>query len=937
MTTPVRPLARLAVLAGLIMALAAGLGLGGAAPAQAQEEDGAVERLTACMANEQRGDLLILIDTSASLQSSDADAARVQAGRLLLTSLASFAERAGVDLTVNLAGFANRYESPSGDWVQLNPSSQDQVLNRIDEYASRDTGRGTDYWLGLEGARRDLAARKQNRPTNCQSIVFFSDGALDIDKAPDEDSNPIDRPYDPENPLNNDADRQRARDRAAESMCRPGGLADQIRLSPAVILAVGLTSAEAGADNFALMQGVATGQGPNGPCGEVQEPSPGEFTLASDIDSLLWAFNDYAPGGSEGGQQTGDVCEGTVCPEGAHSFVLDASVSGVSILAQADIPADVYLVSPSGLETKLDKGQLGEPNDLDIDGVAVNYTWHTDKTVAINADQNGADSWTGQWQVVFVAPDAPADAESRTSLHVYADIFPRWPDDNRPVIRAEENAELEFTLTNSAGTEIDPTELLGQATLDVSIYGPDGVEQELATGLDKNEMSQPVLLESDDLAPGAYTLQLNLSITTAGTTNQAGEQIPGTELAPQRVDIPFSVQPPLGFPNVTTGQVNFGSVEGPVDLSAVLPVEGPGCVWLGAEPPMRVRAAPEEVTDLRLESPNNSAETCLKIEEGQTAELPLRLVSEQAGNGGVNGDFTVTVAPLEDLSRAHTVTVDYTADLYQPLNQVNFVVALIVALILGPGIPIGLLYLTKFATAKIPDNPLLVTRFLVQVEHGQTLRDGAEVGIREGDFTQMVPITSGGARKLSFGDIDLLAKTGGSPFGMGWVEAVSGSAVGVSSEYPTPHGKEQHARLPLAVHNTWALLRQPGMPADQAMAVVLVAGNSTPEQREELFNDLATKAPNAISNLAGIAPGPSSGGGQDQPFGGPGGSGGPGGGPAPFSDDPFGGGGGGGFSVGPPQQQGPPQQGPPPQQGQPPQQQTGSSGGPFGGSGSPFG
>ncbi len=74
------------------------------------------------------------------------------------------------------------------------------------EFANRNTGQGTDYWLGLDGARKDLAARQAQDPdrNRCQAIVFFTDGSLDIDRAPpDEQQHPIDRPYAPDNRLDN--------------------------------------------------------------------------------------------------------------------------------------------------------------------------------------------------------------------------------------------------------------------------------------------------------------------------------------------------------------------------------------------------------------------------------------------------------------------------------------------------------------------------------------------------------------------------------------------------------------------------------------------------------------------------------------------------------------------------------------------------------------
>ncbi|MGJ3509671.1 vWA domain-containing protein [Enemella sp. A6] len=879
------------------------------APSARAADESAVDNYGACLAKEKKGDLLVLVDTSASLKSTDAAGARVKAGKYLLSQLADFADQADVELTVNVSGFANRYE-PGGSWDALNPSSVDKALAKVDAFADRNTGEGTDYWLGLDGSRRDLATRAQQRPTKCQAILFFSDGTLDIDRAPDEADKPIDRPYDPENRLNSDQDRARAKERAAADMCRDGGLADQIRAGHVVILAVGLTPDEAGAQDFDLMKRVATGQGEAGPCGKIQKPPPGKFTLVSDIDDMLFEFDKYTNPGQEPRVQERKVCQGGVCPDGAHAFVLDDSITRIRILGQATIDqAQVFLVAPSGAEVELKQSQA--PVKAELDGATLSYQWPSQRSFALTADRGSSKAWAGQWQVVFVDPksDSPTGV-SRTSLHLYGDLFPAWPKAEETEIRAGEPTEIILGLQRSDGTAVDPTTLLGKVSMDVSLVS-DGLVKDLATGLTKDQITKPLKLDGEDLTPGSYSLRLRLNVTTADSKDGQGKAIPGTQLAPQVVDVPLEVLAPYGYPTVAES-VNFGAADGEVNLSGTLSVNGPGCVWVGSQQP-EILAGPEGVTELNVSSQHGRAEDCLRVEEGQTAELPVQLTSPQTGTGGLSGTFVARIAPLDAPDRAEDVEVEYRADLTRPLNTRNFVLTLILALILGPGIPLALLWLTKRANAKIPDRPLLYQEIPVQVQR-DVQRDGGPLAFADGDLRQMAQIPSGGTRNLPLGGVELVAKTGASPFGEGSVQ-VSAPPRWVG----TTEGVGASASLPLAVHNNWVLLHDPTGPADQAALLFLVAGEATPARREELLIDASRKAPDLLARIraaaaeAGIAgpPAPPPGGGT--PFGD---------GPGPAAPNPFGAPGDPNAFGGPGPFGGPPGSAPP-------------SGGPTGGS--PFG
>lgn len=818
------------------------MGLAGALTAKPAHAAGdtAADRFVQCLNGSGVGDLMILVDTSASLQSTDTEAARVRAAEFLLKRLAK--RSSGVELNVALAGFANRYE-PTAQFVQLNEKSVDGVIKDMKRFADRNDGEGTDYWLGLDGARRELAQRKQATPTACQGIVFFSDGTLDIDRAPDEDSKPIDRPYDPDNPLANDQDRRRAADRAAESMCRDGGLADQLRVAPITVFGIGLTG-QASGDDFDLMRRVSAGE-----CGA--QSANGQFDTADDIDGLLRAFDNISGKGLEA---TGNYCTEQNLTDvkcEAHSFVMDPSVTSVSILGDGDLDNyQVLVIGPSGKETKLEPRDVGQEQQAESEGVGLTYEWYSTKSFSLDLDKNAADkAWTGEWQIIFLDPEnRDPNAKSRTNLKVTGNLVPTWKNAEETVRADETDVPLEFGLMDAAGDEVDPASLLGKAEFTAVLVDAQGNETPVAK-LSGADIAKPQKLDTTDLPTGRSAMRLTLTITTAAWKNPAGDEIPGTELLPQSVDKSFQVAPAAGFP--TLGErVSFGAVEGEAEnVPGTLTVTGPGCVWLDQSKQPTLVTTPEEVAQVTITSQHNTPDTCLEVPEGEQAELPVEF-SSVAGNGAVNGTFAVLSASAEDPSLTEPADIDFNAELTRPLNAANFALTLIAALLLGPGIPIGLLYLAKWATAKIPGRGLIVTPVAVTLDHGEIMRDGAPIEWRDGDFRNMAPMDAKGQRRLDLGPIKLEARTGASPFGAGYVVVDAPGRIGASSEFGEPFGKEQRARLQLGVHNTWVMVRsaQPG--PDQTMVVFLTAADAGTGVRDKLLADLQRRGPQVYERLA---------------------------------------------------------------------------------------
>jgi archaellum component FlaG (FlaF/FlaG flagellin family) len=293
------------------------------------------------------------------------------------------------------------------------------VSSTIEGFRDHNTGQDTDYWLALDGARRTLAEKAPASPDvrPCQMIAWFTDGKLDYSTRSD-----VDKPYAPGRSLDTDADRAAMTRTAQESICRAGGVADQLRSSGIVTIAIGLNGGQSQDDDFDLLKAISTGQSTSiGSCGAVNRPVPGDFYLAQNIDDLLFAFDNLSTPGQPPLSSEAGACVVQVCDSGKHRFVLDSSVGSVSVLAAADHPGLVpVLVAPNGRQIRM---QPGSPGNTDVGGVAVNYSFPSDKAVSVRMTNSDAQLWTGAWALVFIAPDNAA-ARTRSSIHITGDLKP---------------------------------------------------------------------------------------------------------------------------------------------------------------------------------------------------------------------------------------------------------------------------------------------------------------------------------------------------------------------------------------------------------------------------------------------------------------------------------------------------------------------------------
>ncbi len=122
-------------------------------------------------------EVLLLMDESASLKTTDPQNRRVEAADVLVRSLAASAQAAAGSVNLTIAGFGSG-TNEVGQAVL--PADTEAAVGLVQSFTTRTDERNTDYVLALLYAA-DHFARRPTVPTACKRLVWFTDGAYSID------------------------------------------------------------------------------------------------------------------------------------------------------------------------------------------------------------------------------------------------------------------------------------------------------------------------------------------------------------------------------------------------------------------------------------------------------------------------------------------------------------------------------------------------------------------------------------------------------------------------------------------------------------------------------------------------------------------------------------------------------------------------------------
>ncbi len=828
-------LAALVVATALASPVAAAVATGHAL--QAQPASGqAVTELAGCLSASHAGDLLLLVDQSGSLQQTDPQHGRVQAAQYLLRQLARATATSGTKLDVAVAGFDAAYQQHGG-WSNLTPDSLGELEGQVQEFAGLDTGIDTDYPNALSGAR-DALREKSRGTTRCQAVLWFTDGQFDLETRRSGATRAkygTTKDYAPGVQLTTDAGSDEAKRRGLETLCRQGGVVDQLRANGVLTFGVALGSP---GTNFSLMRAASTGASDGGTsCGGPTSGVVGDFYPVANVDDFVFAINALGDPGNPPVQKADAVCAQPDACDG-HQFVLDASIHSVQVLAGADrAGVDVVLVAPSGERKSFTASGIGTPSSSTLDGQDVRATWLSDKTLDVSVTQKDAQKWTGQWSVVFVNPAAAAQgAKARTQVRIQGDLVPVVLNAERLDLRTGDKPKVSFGLRSEAVQQpVAADQVLGSALLSASFLAPGGKEVPLLHDVPAARLGDPVTFDLTGVNPGQGSIRMALSVVTAAVPAAPGRPaLAGTALAQRVAETAFEVQAPLNYPTVAAG-VDFGAHEYDHPLQQQVEVGGPGCVWFDVP---SVKASPDGVGTVTARTTSaGSAASCLRVPAGRTERVMLELSLQHAGNGTVAGQLTAHLAPLDAPDRAITRPLAFVADVTKPQDKGAFWLTLLIGTVFGLALPLVFLYLVRWWTARIPPAGLAVGVVPVDVGDSDVTRAGAPVTF-SGEDVSFVGVESPGARRLSpMPGVELQTRSGLNPAAAPYTQVTAPGNVVVTSW----HGD----RLPLAVHGSWlALVAEPAR--RDVRIVLLLATTAGQETYDRVAREIRERLPREV-------------------------------------------------------------------------------------------
>lgn len=787
-----------------------------AAPVAANDS---IDRLGACLAAGGEGRVLVLMDTSASLRSSDPEAARVDAAKHLVGELDAFADTSGSRIQVAVAQFADTFEVTM-PWTELGKGT-DRVLDAVDGYRDRTSGFETDYWLAIDGARRHLVAGSAD--DDCRALVWFSDGMYDLDartSSDEQDSYGVTKPYGPDVTLTT-REAERGLERAGtRDLCRAGGLGDALRIEGITTLAVGLRSEDSDTD-FALMDGVATGAGVGDTACGKRAPA-GHFTLADGIDDLIFAFDQLADPDNLPTPTVTELCQGSPCAAGTHRFVTDGSLTAVHILGSASVPGyRASLVAPDGTTLEIRPGQ---PIALTTHGWKATGSWVSGSTFKMQLTTRGrGDGWSGQWGLVFIDPASTGKGEARSHIRLISDVEPVWLDADTARLVTGSTTALRLGLQHGDGQPIAADELRGRTELSAKLETSSGSTRDLAAGLSPRDLGRPVEVDMSEVGAGPATLVLTLS-RSIGDGAAAAHQ-----LADRSVAYRIQLAPPPDYPRVDP-QLDFGRGDTDEPRTALLQLTGPGCAWLQTSD---VQSMPEGITQISLASDADSAETCTD------AAVEVTLDPQAVGSGLAAGSLAVMTLPDEAGAAAVPVEVEFRYEMVRPVNEPLRRAIFIFLLVLAVLLPLLVLLAIKWFAARLAGKSVSWLTAKGPVNAHSSFLDSWSP-----DLTEVKSRTLDGTRRQLVLTPRLTIKTAARVARL----TSPGRAVPTGAGAVTSAGRD----LPLAIQDHWVAVLDPADPlrGDVEVTFLLASGLAA---LETLVSEARATMPAAVDELRASA------------------------------------------------------------------------------------
>jgi len=627
----------------------------------------AVRDLRECLSSnpESALDVYYLIDSSGSLFGADGTDPGIKRAEILqnsLVQLAKLSEKFSVQYAA--AFFGDTFIQPSS-WHPVTPQETGKAL--ATEIRDQPTLGWTNWELAIDGAQNALATKKVETG-GCQMLIWLTDGGINLGDDPRETASAI-------NTLCGSQVHS-----LGDAPARGLGQFNELRQSNVsvfgTLLSVTSSLSQTDEANIPFMQPMVEGSADTTgiECGETPIPqgySNGAYIQATDTTQLSRVFVGLSE--SIAGGMESDIDDN-------GRFQIDAGVAGFSIVS-AD--GGEWSLTPPQSSTS-----IVSSDDTSDDLVLVTASAGA---LLVSWPTTGTAPESGEW--TFKSGDGSHPKLFRFSgLRISLDELPRIVAQSPATITgmvARDGSEpldlhnYEFTLTLSkrvAGTAeqteiatIRPDMTSGVFSYEYTDEGPEG--------------QYDIVASVTGLATTATRIALEGVSTTLPATIEVPGQFPTIGSQPIMTDL-------VGSSSVSTGSF---TIVGPSNAGAT----GTACFpkpLLPADSPDADRNS-TWTTSLAVSGTTIALSDCVEVNHGETVTVELAMSNSTPANSTVRAALSVALTPAD--GDALVQNVDAQAVSTQPVNQGILWSVLILLILLGLLIPLALLYLVNYLSAKV--------------------------------------------------------------------------------------------------------------------------------------------------------------------------------------------------------------------------------------------
>ena len=853
----------------LVLVLMAGLGWPMAAKAAPRQDEGtaadsattdeeatddeAILNLVGCMQSAERLSVVFMIDESGSLRDSDPDGRRVDAAIAAIDGLGLLVgDDRDLDIDVLLAAFGSEFREIRG-WTAIAPENDGVLRESLQTFADLTDGRDTDFVNGLGGAREALAARtaelaEQGEPETCKAVLVFTDGtyALAVRTPENMEQLGATKDYAPEIELDSEEAVEQVLAAGTQTMCREGGLADQIRGDDISLLSIALSGEPTGADQV-LLAAATRGRAGDLVCGRPTSSAPGAFVVATSPDVLITRFDEITTRVAGGTlvPPAGDTvaCGPDPCPEGTRTVMVDPTMNRLRILAFAPEPGMVVQVEGPGGTAEIDNPGNASAGEVELTARGV-----VDRGFAITAERPAeTGDWEGEWTVQLLSPDGSLEGQSVVlAIYVFSDIGVRLVDDIQLTRGAEAEVSAELVLPEG----VEATELIDEADAVLRLADP------LTDEVLQADLSGPV--------GGPYTGTVTVPVDYRTSFYRASMELhavsrQGAEIVSRSAPTDVMVRRPEGSVQFSPHTIEFDRIVGQGSSSADLVLLGgtdAGCVWFGPAE----GTVPDGAGELTITYDGRAADSeasCIPVPAESNVIVAVEASPQNRATGVALG--ALVVHEKTDATEATVTAVPYSLDLEAGIDTARRLLLFVILMVVGLGLPAALVLMINAVSAQFQSlDAVRAASVPVKVQGSDIYRtEGGRIRpfeLHEEDFTSLSG--AGSSRRFVFGGVEFTARASRNPLGpMVAMAAPEGGAERLKG------GAGRKVELDAGLAGSWVLLIDPDRTtrarsgvAEGNLIMFVTTGTFEPQARR-LEDDLRRRLPSTASSLAKLVRG----------------------------------------------------------------------------------